>query len=290
MTAEPGPKAPLDPELRRALLERLRRFYERELSEGQGAYFTHDGGALRPTRMGRHWLAEHRALFERLLSLAPRELFLDVGCAEGYYTLDLASRAATTVAVDVSMNVLRFLGGLRDFPAARLRRVLGDVERLPFGEGCFEKALCSHLLEHVLDDRAVIAEVFRVLRPRGTAVFAIPLKYTLQHRLLRTAEGWARRLLRPGKKPYPVAPQGELDLRLVGVQAHVRHYSVEVFRRRLEEAGFIVRELLGVWFHDPRNWLVRFTQPNPLIYRMGTGLSKRWPGLGAGLVVSVHRP
>ena len=209
MNSGPDSRQELDPDLRRALLERLRRFYERELSEGQSAYFNHVGGTLRPTRMGRHWLAEHRALFNRLLALEPQERFLDVGCAEGYYTLDLASRAATTVAVDVSMSVLRFLGGLRDFPAARLRRVLSDVERLPFGDGCFDKALCSHLLEHVLDDRAVIADLYRVLRPGSTAVFAIPLKYTFQHRLLRTAEGWARRLLRPGKKPYPVAPPGE---------------------------------------------------------------------------------
>jgi ubiquinone/menaquinone biosynthesis C-methylase UbiE len=286
-----GGTAPaLDPALRQELLARLRRFYERELSEGQSAYFTHRDGELHPTRMGRHWLAEHRALFARLLALGPQDRFLDVGCAEGYYTLDLAARAGPTVAVDMAMSVLRFMGGLHGMRRGRLHRLMSDVERLPFGSAAFDKALCSHLLEHVLDDRAVIREIHRVLRPGGTAVFAIPLKYTLQYRCMRTVEGWARRLLRPGKQPYPVAPVGELDLRLVGVQAHVRHYSVEALRERLEEARFVVTETLGVWFHDPRNWLVRATQPNPVAYRLGTSLSKRWPELGAGLVMRALRP
>jgi SAM-dependent methyltransferase len=272
-------------------MERLRAFYERELTEGQGAYFDlGPQGTLIPTRMGRHWLAEHRALFGRLLRLTDADRFLDVGCGEGYYTFALAKEARVTVAADVSSSVLRLLGRLSAHDPTRVRRVVTDVERLPFPAGSFDKALCSHTLEHVLDDRVVIAELHRVVKPGGVAVFAVPLKYTWQHRALRTLEGIARSLLKPGKTPYPVAPPGELDVRLVGVQAHIRHYSVAVFTRRLEAAGFRVTEVSGVWFHDPRNWLVRWTQPNRWAYALGTALSKRWPDLGAGLVVRTLRP
>jgi ubiquinone/menaquinone biosynthesis C-methylase UbiE len=273
-------------------MERLRAFYERELTEGQGAYF-HVGaqGELTPTRMGRHWLAEHLRLFGRFLALDERDRFLDVGCGEGYYTLALARAARSTVAADVSSSVLRLLGRLRDHDASRVGRVVTDVERLPFAPGHFDKALCSHMLEHVLDDRAVVAEVHRVVRPEGVVVFAIPLKYTWQHRALRALEGAARRVLKPGKRAYPAAPPGELDVRLVGVQAHIRHYSVDVFRRMLEEGGFAVTDVCGVWFHDPRNWVVRWTQPRRWTYAVGTALSKRWPDLGAGLVVrAIRRP
>jgi len=282
----------LDPATRAALLQRLRAFYERELTEGQGAYFNVGAqGELVPTPMGRHWLAEHLRLFGRFLALGERERFLDVGCGEGYYTLTLARAAGTTVAADVSSSVLRLLGRLRDHDVSHVARVVTDVERLPFPDGSFDKALCSHMLEHVLDDRAVVSEMRRVVRPGGVVVFAIPLKYTWQYRGLRAVEGAARRLLKPGKKAYPVSPAGELDVRLVGVQAHIRHYSVGVFRRMLEESGFDVSDLCGVWFHDPRNWVVRWSQPNRWTYAFGTALSKRWPDLGAGLVVrTVRRP
>jgi ubiquinone/menaquinone biosynthesis C-methylase UbiE len=282
----------LDPATRAQLLEKLRAFYERELTEGQGAYFNVDAdGGLVPTRMGRHWLAEHLRLFTRLLALGEADRFLDVGCGEGYYTLALARAARATIAADVSSSVLRLLGRLRDHDPSRVGRVVTDVERLPFPSRSFDKALCSHMLEHVLDDRAVVAEMRRVVRPEGVVVFAIPLKYTWQYRGLRALEGAARKLLKPGRQAYPVSPAGELDVRLVGVQAHIRHYSVTVFRRMLEESGFTVTDLCGVWFHDPRNWVVRWSQPSRWAYGFGTALSKRWPDLGAGLVVrTIRRP
>jgi ubiquinone/menaquinone biosynthesis C-methylase UbiE len=281
---------PLDPELRRVLLERLRGFYERELTEGQGAYFNvGDSGDLIPTRMGRHWLAEHLRLFTDLLALGKGDRFLDVGCGEGYYTVALARSVEQTTAADVSSSVLRLMGRLSDYDPDRVQRVVTDVERLPFPAGRFDKALCSHMLEHVLDDRAVVAEIHRVMRPGGVAVFAIPLKYTAQYRALRALEGAARAVLKPWKKPYPASPPGELDVRLVGVQAHIRHYSLAVFRRMLEESGFRVTDVKGVWFHDPRNWFVRWTQPRGWTYALGSSLSKRWPSLGAGLVVRTLR-
>jgi SAM-dependent methyltransferase len=58
-----------------------------------------------------------------------------------------------------------------DSPLATLR---ADVTRLPFEEGSFDLILCSHVLEHVPDDRAAIAELFRVLRPDGTAIIQVP--------------------------------------------------------------------------------------------------------------------
>jgi SAM-dependent methyltransferase len=36
--------------------------------------------------------------------------------------------------------------------------------------------LCSHVLEHVPDDRAAISELCRVLRPRGTALVLTPYR------------------------------------------------------------------------------------------------------------------
>ena len=283
--------APLDAETRAALLDKLRTFYERELTEGQGAYFgVGAAGDLIPTRMGQHWLAEHLQLFTGLLGLTKDDRFLDVGCGEGYYTLALARLARTTAAADVSSSALRLMGRLRDHDPARVQRLVTDVERLPFPAACFDKALCSHMLEHVLDDRTVVGEIHRVMKPGGVAVFAIPVKYTAQYGALGGLEGIARAILKPGKKPYPVSPAGELDVRLVGVQAHIRHYSVAVFRRRLEESGFRITDVRGVWFHDPRNWLVRWTQPRRWTYALGTALSKRWPDLGAGLVVRTLRP
>jgi len=82
---------------------------------------------------------------------------------------------------------------------------------------------------------------------------------------------------------------GTLNKALVGKQAHIRHHSLQSFLDLVRSEGFKVEAVKGVWFHDPRNWLVRKTQPLAFTYKIGTTLSKIWPSMGAGLVVVVRK-
>ena len=51
---------------------------------------------------------------------------------------------------------------------------LSNITALPFGDGAFAGILCSHVLEHIEEDREAMKELFRVLAPGGTAVICIP--------------------------------------------------------------------------------------------------------------------
>ncbi len=53
--------------------------------------------------------------------------------------------------------------------------VAEDIERLSFADESFDAILCSHVLEHVADDRAAMAELRRALRPGGWALVMVPL-------------------------------------------------------------------------------------------------------------------
>jgi 2-polyprenyl-6-hydroxyphenyl methylase/3-demethylubiquinone-9 3-methyltransferase len=48
--------------------------------------------------------------------------------------------------------------------------VRGDVQRLPFADGCADVVAAGEILEHVPDLRRTIAETARVLRPGGLIV------------------------------------------------------------------------------------------------------------------------
>ncbi len=50
-----------------------------------------------------------------------------------------------------------------------------DLTALPWPDASFDFAICSHVLEHIGDDRAAIAELFRVLVPGGRAVVMVPI-------------------------------------------------------------------------------------------------------------------
>jgi len=67
-----------------------------------------------------------------------------------------------------------------DLDGARVD-VAADITAMPFADGAFGAILCSHVLEHVPDDRAAMAELHRVLRPGGWAMVMVPVDESLQN-------------------------------------------------------------------------------------------------------------
>ena len=120
-----------------------------------------DGRQLVP---GRSWAAWARALGH----LLPPLDVADLGCGEGYLTVETARWAKSVVAVDRSDAVL---DRARDL--ARRRRVSnitwkkGDLMKLPLGDGSVDVALLSQALHHAAKPERVLAESVRILRPAG---------------------------------------------------------------------------------------------------------------------------
>lgn len=50
-----------------------------------------------------------------------------------------------------------------------------DLGALPFADAAFDTVICSHVLEHIEDDRLAMRELARVLRPRGRAIIMVPI-------------------------------------------------------------------------------------------------------------------
>lgn len=101
-----------------------------------------------------------------------------------------------------------------------------DVVRMPYPDASFDLVLCSHVLEHVPDDRTAIAQIYRVLRPGGTAIIVVPIKID------RTEE-----FLDP--RPKPAHPDG---YRRVGPHGHVRLIGAD-YVDRLRDGGFDVETI-----------------------------------------------
>ncbi len=57
-----------------------------------------------------------------------------------------------------------------------LADVLADICNLPFKDNEFDFILCNHVLEHIPDDFKAMQEIYRVLKPGGTAILQIPLE------------------------------------------------------------------------------------------------------------------
>lgn len=100
--------------------------------------------------------------------------------------------------------------------------VQADITALPFPDEHFDLVICSHVLEHVPDDRAAIREMQRVLRPGGVALIQTPVNYDQSV----TYED-------------PGASDPDERLRRFSQSDHVRVFAPDL-RQRLEDAAFAV--------------------------------------------------
>ena len=59
-----------------------------------------------------------------------------------------------------------------------------DITNLTiYEENKFDFIICSHVLEHIVDEQKAITELFRVLKPNGFALIMVPILLTLQEDL-----------------------------------------------------------------------------------------------------------
>lgn len=98
-----------------------------------------------------------------------------------------------------------------------------DITAISLGAGSFDAILCSHVLEHVADDRRAMRELFRVLKPGGWAALMVPVE--------------------PGRRETFEDPRvvstGERE-QVFGHPDHVRIYGHDI-KERLDGAGFAAR-------------------------------------------------
>ena len=98
-----------------------------------------------------------------------------------------------------------------------------DVTDITLDDDQFDCIICYHVLEHIVDDRKAMKELYRILKPGGFAIIQVPI----DERRARTFEN-----------PAIVRPE-EIE-RYFGQIGHVRMYGRD-YKDRLEDAGFTVQ-------------------------------------------------
>lgn len=157
-------------------------------------------GALERHRFVWLYFSEKTDLFDgrtkKVLHVAPERCFehlLKKQLGDGYVTADLTS------------------------PRAMVKMDITDIQ---YPDDSFDVIYCSHVLEHVQDDRKAMREFHRVLAKDGWAILLVPITVD------RTLED-----------PTIIDPSERL--RVFGQKDHVRRYGPD-FVDRLREAGFTV--------------------------------------------------
>ena len=189
---------------------------------------------------------------------------------------DLGSGLSTLRVLNVApdLGLVLWMQALRgvaytgtDIDGARYRHVarfvVADLTDLPFDEGSFDVVICSHVLEHVPDDRAAMRELHRVLVPSGEALLLVPL----------STDGGGM-----DEDPTIVSPT-ERERRF-GQWDHVRLYDRGSFDMRLGSAGFEV-SVFDPFGCDAAEAAARKLNPLELL-TVATRVEQEWVGSSGG--------
>jgi SAM-dependent methyltransferase len=106
-----------------------------------------------------------------------------------------------------------------------LAKVKMDVHDIPFEDNTFDVVFCNHVLEHVTDDKKVVREFRRVLKPGGFAILQSPVDY----RVVTTYEDASITDPLEREKAF-------------GQDDHVRLFGQD-YAARLAESGLNIHEL-----------------------------------------------
>jgi SAM-dependent methyltransferase len=184
-------------------------------------------GSLERHRLHWHFIYNHLNLGRqqtqiRLLHVAPEKVFYDK--FKNLENIDYVPCA-------------KFGEGYEDvYPAGTLNI---DITDIAMPDNHFDAIYCSHVLEHIPDDKCAMKELFRVLKPGGWALLQVPLDKERQVTY----------------EDFSITEPLERE-KAFGQRDHVRVYGKD-YKSRLEHAGFNV---------DVEPYLNRFSENDVFKY------------------------
>jgi SAM-dependent methyltransferase len=192
------------------------------------------------------WLGHEtwvRPAVERLVAMlggfAGRDI-LDYGCGHGMAAVVFARAGANAAAFDLSAGYAAEARRRAAANGVAVSCVQADGHRLPFADASFDGVWGNAVLHH-LDLVTAAAELRRVLRPGGAAVFCEPWGGNPFLQLAR------RRLPYPGKHrtpdEEPLTPAGVDAIRSVFPSLEVRGVQLLGMARRLGARGRLAAAL-----------------------------------------------
>jgi arsenite methyltransferase len=119
---------------------------------------------------------------------------LDVGCGPAVMAAELLERADEFWGIDISAQMIgKGRARIARHPRAEhCHLATGDGEALDFPDRFFDAVVSLGMLEYLVTYQRALAEIWRVLRPGGVAVLAVPNRRSPYH-LSRRGAGIMRR-------------------------------------------------------------------------------------------------
>ena len=129
--------------------------------------------------------------------------------------------------------------------------VKADICDLPFDNDHFDIIFCNHVLEHIIDDKKAMQELYRVLKKGGMAILQIPQDYsrevTYEDFSITSPEERAKHF---GQYDHVRVHGSDYfeRLRSIGFQVDEVNYSKKLSEKEIDTYRLMKNEILPVCF------------------------------------------
>lgn len=145
---------------------------------------------------------------------------IEVGCGIGNFTVTL-SQYGEVVGIDIDKKFVK-----KNIDA-RIKVGYGDIEKGEyfFGNATFDTAVCINVLEHILDDKKALKNLYLLLKREGYLILLVPI-----HNFL----------------------YGEIDKSI----GHLRRYDPNILKSELTNLGFTIIKSRKLNFLGAIGWFI----------------------------------
>jgi ubiquinone/menaquinone biosynthesis C-methylase UbiE len=158
-----------------------------------------------------------------------RKKVLDVGMGFGFDLITKHRQGYDCYGIDYDKSRVDKTRSMFERNGLNATLKVGSATKIPFGPNFFDEVICSHVIEHVKDDKKCVKELFRVLKKGGTLHLRVPHIHNLHTKF---------HLMFGSKNPYTD-------------RTHVREYDKYSLIALLESAGFKVKSIKQSGFFPP---------------------------------------
>jgi len=116
-----------------------------------------------------------------LLGIKDGDVILDAGCGNGRHSWECYNRNhSSVIALDIDTESVKknyyMLHSLKEERGIKssYHLLVADVTKLPFKPECFNRIICSEVLEHIPQDSSAVEELLRVMRRDGAIGISVP--------------------------------------------------------------------------------------------------------------------
>jgi len=206
------------------------------------------------------------------------DTILEIGCSSGYFSNKLSSRAKNVYGLDINQEHIMI--AQKTYP--NIKFLAQDAEILPYHEKMFDAVVILEVYEHVKDQKKLINEINRILKPGGVLILSTPNRglfsfldsYNLKTRFMRRYPQLVSFLQKKIKRYQSTQYTQNLDWHLhFNLDDLKKTFDGKFVIQKLHRGGLLVFPFFGIL----RSIIIR-TMKNRFLFNLAVNVMN-WDGM-----------